>query len=168
MPPPTDDTPPVPTLKRKPPPCTSITPSLVRFTRFADTPKVAVSKPLLPKIGAIAELLRNSPVAVLLNVTADVLPSPIALTSPKVTAPVISNRPLLVIVPAPFTSMLPALQVTVPSLVSDAPVFQRFSPPLMLNTPPVATTSGADQSPALQLPVPRTVVVPVRAFVPPV
>ena len=169
VPPPTDTAPPVPTLKRKPAPCMSMTPSLVKFTKFADTPATfAVLLPLLPRIGAIVALLRNKPVAVLLKLSAAVLPSPTALTSPKVTAAVISNNPLLVMVPAPSTSMLPALQVTAPSLVSDAPLFQLFSPPLMLNTAPVVTTSGADQAPALQVPVPRRVVVPLSAFVPPV
>ena len=48
--------------------------------------------------------------------------------------------------------MLPALQVTVPSLVKAAPASQILSPPLMFNTPPVEMVNGPAKLPPLQVP----------------
>ena len=166
MPPPPDNAPPVPTFKRNPPPCTSITPLLVRLTMLADTVTLLVLAPLLPRMGATAEVVRRVPLTLLLNVTDCVFAFPIALTSPRVTAPVISNSPLLVMLPAPSTSILPALQVTLPSLLRLAPLFQLFSPPLIFKAPPVVTTSAEPRLPKPQLAVPRTVVIPVRPKLP--
>ena len=64
----------------------------------------------------------------------------------------ISNSPLLVMLPAPSTSILPALQVTLPSLTSAAPVSQILAPPLMFKAPPLAIDSGPAKLPPLQVP----------------
>ena len=123
---------------------------------------------LLPSTGATPALVRKVPVVVFTNVSDDVLPSLKPVRSPKVTAPVIANRPPFVIVPAPRISMFPALHVTVPLLVTDAPALKAFSTPFRAKLAPELIVNGLDRFPPPHVAVLLNVVPPASANVPPV
>ena len=108
---------------------------------------------LLPSTGATPALVRKVPVVVFTNVSDDVLPSLKPVRSPKVTAPVIANRPPFVIVPAPWISMFPALHVTVPLLVNKTPAPTALAPPLMARLAPLEIFKPPAKVPPLQVPL---------------